>query len=71
MTASFDSSLRYVLPEGSPLLANLAALWSADAQLAAALEALGDEAAYPVETAKSGEPTLALPTPGLWPGVSL
>jgi hypothetical protein len=63
MTASFDSSLRYVLPEGSPLLANLAALWSADQQLAAALEALPDDAAYPVEIAKSGDATLALTTP--------
>jgi hypothetical protein len=54
--------MRFVLPPDAPLLANLAALWAVNAELAAALEALGDDAAYPIETAKNGQPTLALPT---------
>jgi hypothetical protein len=62
MIASSHQSLRYALPESSPLLANLAALWAVHGELAAALEALDEPAEYPVEISKSGEPTLARAT---------
>lgn len=62
MTASADASMRFVLKEDSPLLANMAAIWATDPQLAAELEnCLGGEA-YAVETSRSGSPTLSLPT---------
>lgn len=68
MTATTDPSALHVLPAGSPYLANLAAMWSADAALARAVEAISDAqlaAAVRVETARSGEPTVAvLPTAG-------
>jgi hypothetical protein len=63
MTASAPDPNRFVLPPDAPLLANLSALWAVDARLAAELEALGDEPAYAVETARNGQATLALPTP--------
>ncbi|MGE5612521.1 MAG: motility associated factor glycosyltransferase family protein [Bacillota bacterium] len=61
MTASTDSSTRFILPETSLLLANLAALWAADPGLAAALEPILATEPYPVELSKAGLPTIALP----------
>jgi hypothetical protein len=60
MTASVDSSARFVLPEDAPFLANLAALWGADPELAAAIEALEGEPSYLVEDSKSGDPTVSI-----------
>jgi hypothetical protein len=60
MTASVDSSERFVLPADAPLLANLAALWSADPDLAAAIESLDDTPSYPVEQSKTGDPTASI-----------
>jgi hypothetical protein len=62
MTASNDPSHRYVLPDDAPLLANLAALWCVDPKLAAAVEAIDDDAVYPTEPARSGAATVAVPT---------
>src|SRR5688500_16213651 len=50
----------YVLPPDAPLVKNLAALWAADAALAAELEALHPLEPYPVEPSKSGPPTVAV-----------
>jgi hypothetical protein len=61
MTATCDSSLRFVLPEESPYLANLAAVWAHDPKLAAAIEALDRTPSYRVEPSKSGVPTVAIP----------
>jgi hypothetical protein len=55
-----DPSQSLVLAADAPYLANLAALWSASAPLAAAIEALGDEDRYITEPSRSGAPTLAL-----------
>jgi hypothetical protein len=57
-----DPSLRFVLPDDSPLLANLAALWTHDPKLAAAIEAMDQTPSYRVETSKSGVPTVAIQT---------
>ncbi len=46
-----------------PYLANLPALWAADPSLAAAVEAVPDDAPYPVEPARDGHPTVAVPSP--------
>ena len=62
-TVVADPSLRFVLPEGSPLPRNLAALWAVDAALARRVEVLLDEAGYPVEPSKAGPPTIALDAP--------
>jgi len=62
MPASSDPSRRFVLPENSPILGNLAALWACDPDLAAALESTLIQPPYPVEASKSGVPTIALPT---------
>lgn len=59
MAASNDPSLRYVLPESSPLLGNLAVLWAIDPALAEAIEATESQPSYPVERSRSGAPTLA------------
>lgn len=61
MTASVDQSARHVLPPASPLVTNLAALWSSDPALAAALERLDDADWLPLEPARSGAWTLAVP----------
>jgi len=60
-----DSSTRFVLPHDAPLIRNLAALWSADAGLAFALEELDEAAASGcgagachVQPSKSGDPTM-------------
>jgi hypothetical protein len=60
MTASVDSSARYLLPATAPLLTNLAALWSADPDLARAIESLEGQPAHTVEPAKDGALTMAV-----------
>ena len=55
-----QSDRQYVVPPDAPLVKNLAALWAADAALAAELEALHPLRPYDVEPSKSGPPTLAL-----------
>src|SRR5262249_43663962 len=57
-----EPSLRFVLPEDSPILANLAALWTHDPKLAAAIEATDQTNSYRIEISKSGAPTVAVPT---------
>ena len=64
MTATSDQSLRFVLADDSPFLANLAALWAHDPKLAAAIEALDATASYRVEPSKSGVPTVAVSIDG-------
>jgi len=63
MTASADSSRRYVLPENAPLVANLAALWTCEPGLAAAIEELGD-VTIEIEPSKSGPATACRMTTG-------
>ena len=62
MSTTSDPSLRFVLPDDSPFLANLAALWAHEPKLAAAIEALDAIPSYRVEPSRSGVPTLAIPT---------
>ena len=57
-----DLSLRFALPEDAPILANLAALWTHDPKLAAAIEMLDQTPSYRIELSKSGVPTVAVPT---------
>ncbi len=61
-----DHSIKWILTEDSPLMANLAALWAVDPSLAATLESLqvepDDDTIYPIQFSKSGAPTLARPT---------
>src|SRR5437773_11814439 len=61
---SSDRSQRFILPEDSPYLANLAALWAANVELAQAIESLGDAESYVSEASKAGPHTLALPGVG-------
>jgi hypothetical protein len=63
MPIAAEQSSRFVLAEDDPLLANLAALWRVDPELAGALEGLLDEPGYPTEPSKQGPPTASLPTP--------
>jgi len=60
MLATLDQSTRFVLPEGAPLVANLAALWGADPALAMELEERLEEETYSIVPAKSGDPTVAI-----------
>ena len=53
MTATNDSSRRYVLPDDAPYLKNLAALWAIEPALAAAIEATDATRSYPTEISKS------------------
>ena len=46
---------------GHPFVANLPALWAADPATAAAVEAVPDDAVYPVELARDGHVTIAVP----------
>src|SRR5690242_14538845 len=62
MSTTSDPSLRFVLPDDSPLLANLAALWAHEPKLAAAIEELDETPSYRVEPSKSGVPTVSIPT---------
>jgi hypothetical protein len=57
-----DNDRRFILPDEAPYLANLAALWSVDPALAAAIEAVDDAACYSIEPARSGDPTVAVGT---------
>jgi hypothetical protein len=59
--SSVLSPQSYVLPPDAPLLANLAALWPVNPELAGELESLGDDPAYAIEPARNGQPTLSLP----------
>lgn len=51
-----------MLPDDSPYLRNLEVLWATDPDLARRIEAVDEP--YPVQPAKTGVPTLALPTAG-------
>lgn len=62
-TSNGDPSRRYVLSKAHPYLANLAALWSVDPELASAVEAVPEETRYIAEAAKDGSPTVAVATP--------
>src|SRR5258706_8892670 len=62
MTASIETSARFVLPADAPYLKNLAALWTVHPALAAQIEAIEIPAGYRVERSKAGVPTLAAPT---------
>ncbi|HEV8607137.1 MAG TPA: 6-hydroxymethylpterin diphosphokinase MptE-like protein [Tepidisphaeraceae bacterium] len=64
MITTLDQSTRFVLAEGSPLVANLAALWAADPALAAELEERLDTEPYQTVAAKSGDATVALAAGG-------
>jgi hypothetical protein len=55
-----DASSRFILAEGSPLLANLAALWSCNPKLAGVLDSLDSLPSYRVEPSRSGEATLSV-----------
>ncbi len=57
MIATPDPSQRFILPADAPLLANLAALWAVDPELAAAVEEVGADTPYRVEPSKTGDPT--------------
>lgn len=60
MSVAHDPSRRFVLPEDSPLLANLAALWARDPKLAEAIDAIDELPSYAVEASRHGEPTLTV-----------
>ena len=63
MTASIDPSTRFVLAAEAPYLKNMAALWTIDPALAAAIESTEGVASYPIEKSRCGLPTVAVPTP--------
>ena len=58
MIVPTDPSLRFVLPEDSPYLNNMAALWTIDPQLAARIEATDGVESYLCEPSRSGPPTV-------------
>src|SRR5437868_1923832 len=60
-TAVQDPS-RFVLDEDAPYLKNLAALWTVEPNLAAAIEALHPRPSYRVQASKAGPPTVSVPT---------
>src|SRR5258706_3197902 len=62
MSIIADPSLRFVLPEGAPYLKNMAAIWAADAKLAAAIEQTEGQESYPCQLSKSGHPTVSVKT---------
>jgi hypothetical protein len=63
MTATAaDFSARFVLPADGPYLRNLAALWAVEPKLAEAIESLEGQSSYAIEIAKSGDPTVLVPT---------
>ncbi|HEV8291762.1 MAG TPA: 6-hydroxymethylpterin diphosphokinase MptE-like protein [Tepidisphaeraceae bacterium] len=64
MLTTFDQSTRFVLAEGVPLVANLAALWAADPVLAMGLEERLEEETYPTVAARSGDATVSIPAGG-------
>ena len=55
---------RFVLPDDSPLVKNLAALWSIDPALAEAIEGLHPQTGYPVQPSKAGPPTVCVAAAG-------
>jgi hypothetical protein len=57
MLDTIDSSCTYVLTAEAPYLANLAALWEVDRQLAAVIES--EDEVYPIEASKAGPMTVA------------
>lgn len=59
-----DPSSRFVLPQESPLPANLGALWAADATLAERMEQILFDEPYPVEPTRSGHTTVAITSDG-------
>src|SRR5436305_2606709 len=61
---TLDHSTRFVLAEGAPLIANLAALWGVDPALASELEERLQEPTYLLTAARSGDTTVALPAAG-------
>ena len=63
MIVPADPSLRFVLPEDSPYLNNMAALWTIDPQLAARIEATDGTESYLCESSRSGPPTVHVPLP--------
>jgi hypothetical protein len=58
-----DSSTRFILADDAEWTANLAALWAADPELAADIEATESLPAYATEPTRSGVPTVALAEP--------
>jgi hypothetical protein len=64
MDAAVRDPYRYVLAEDAPWLKNLAALWTTDPNLAAAIEQLHPRPTYPVQASKSGPPTVSVPAHG-------
>ena len=52
---------RYVLADDAPYLKNLAALWMIEPVLAAAIESLYPQPAYPLQISRDGMPTVAVP----------
>ncbi len=62
MMVNDDPSTRFILNSASPLLANLSALWAVDPKLAAAIEAIENAPSHELQSAKSGDLTLARPT---------
>lgn len=58
MVQTVSPSTDYAMAADAPYLANLAALWQLDRNLAAAIEA--DDEIYLIEPAKNGQPTLAV-----------
>lgn len=65
MTATVDSSTRFVLPADAPYLKNLAALWANNPALARAIENQRNDSSgrrLEVSAARSGKPTLTVHT---------
>ena len=51
---------RYILADDAPYLKNLAALWTVEPALAAAIESLHPQPIYPLQASKSGVPTASV-----------
>ena len=62
MTAIARDPFRYVLGDDAPFLRNMAALWTVEPALAAAIESLHPRRSYPVQPSKAGAPTVSVPT---------
>ena len=63
MDAIGQDPCRFVLSDDAPLLKNLAALWTIDPNLAAAIEQLHPRNSYRVQPSRSGPPTVSVSTP--------
>src|SRR5687768_2259092 len=59
-----EHSTRFIMDESSPYLANMAALWAVDPNLAGNIEAMESIPSYALQPsrAKAGEPTLVMTT---------